>query len=175
MTDSITTSELRFERLLPAPVETVWHYLTDPEQRRRWFMGGPIDARAGGSITFVFNHDELSDSAVPTPERFAGYKGRTWAEQIVRYEPPHVIAYTFGPGGTSLATFELRPAGDGRTLLTLVHSGIADRDQAANFGGGWTAHLAALEARLSGRGVPDFWALHRASEEKVAAQLAETA
>jgi len=163
---------LRFERLLPAPVETVWEYLTDPELRRRWFMGGAIDGRPDGSIEFVFDHDRLSDDDVPIPERYAANKGKSWTERIVRYEPPHVLAYTFGPGSTSLVTFELKPAGEGRTLLTLVHGGIADRDQAAGFGGGWTSHLAVLEARLRGRGVPDFWALHRASEGRVAALLA---
>jgi uncharacterized protein YndB with AHSA1/START domain len=173
MTDSYSTSELRFERILPAPVETVWRYLTDSDLRARWFMGGAIDGREGGAIEFVFDHDNLSDDDVPMPERFAGNRGRRWSETITRYEPPHVIAYTFGFDSSSVATFELSPAGEGRTLLTLVHSGIKNRDQAANFGGGWTSHLAVLEARLSGGGVRDFWALHKANEEKVAAALAE--
>jgi uncharacterized protein YndB with AHSA1/START domain len=91
---------------------------------------------------------------------------------VVRYEPPHAIAYTFGSDASSIATFELKDAGDGKTLLTLVHSGIKNRDQAANFGGGWTSHLAVLEARLNGRGVPDFWALHKQAEDSVKEALA---
>ena len=31
MTDTLTATELRFERILPASVETVWKYLTDSE------------------------------------------------------------------------------------------------------------------------------------------------
>jgi len=172
MTDTITPSELRFERMLPAPVETVWKYLTDSDLRSRWFMGGSLDGRVGGEIEFVFDHDNLSDNDVPMPDRFAANRGRSWKEEIVRYDPPHAIAYTFGPERSSIATFELTPAGDGRTLLTLVHSGIQNRDQAANFGGGWTSHLAGLEERLNGGGVADFWAHHKQCEVKVAAKLA---
>jgi uncharacterized protein YndB with AHSA1/START domain len=171
MTSIYTDTELRFERLLPAPVETVWKYLTETELRQRWFMGGSIDGRVGGDIEFVFDHDQLSDNDVPMPERYAANRGRRWTEQIIRYEPPHAIAYTFGSDASSVATFELKDAGDGKTLLTLVHSGIKNRDQAANFGGGWTSHLAVLEARLEGRGVPDFWALHKESEAKAKAEL----
>ena len=172
MTDSFTATELRFERLLPAPLETVWKYLTESELRQRWFMAGSLDGRVGGEIEFVFDHDQLSDDDVPMPERFAGNVGRRWSEKVVRYEPPHAFAYTFGTDADSIATFELKDAGDGKTLLTLVHSGIKNRDQAANFGGGWASHLAVLEARLEGRGVPDFWALHREAENRAKAALA---
>lgn len=171
MTDTITATELRFERTLPAPVETVWKYLTETELRQRWFMGGALDGRVGGAIEFVFDHDQLSDDDVPMPERYAANRGRRWSETIVRYDPPHVIAYTFGSDASSIATFELKDAGDGRTLLTLVHSGIKNADQAANFGGGWASHLAVLEARLEGRGVPDFWAIHKVSEDRAKAAL----
>lgn len=172
MTDTLTKTELRFERTLPAPIETVWHYLTDPELRARWFMGGSIDGRVGGEIGFVFDHDNLSDDDVPLPEQYADKKGASWTETITRYEPPHAIAYTFGIGSTSLATFELADAGDGKTLLTLVHSKIASAEAAANYAGGWTSHLAVLEAKLNGGGVANFWALHKENEAKVAKELA---
>lgn len=171
MTDTLTATELRFERILPASVETVWKYLTDSDLRSRWFMAGSLDGRVGGDIEFIFDHDQLSDNDVPMPERYAVNAGRRWTEKVVRYEPPHAIAYTFGKHSDSIATFELKDAGDGKTLLTLVHSDIKNREDATSFGGGWTSHLAVLEARLEGRGVPDFWALHKQCEERVAAEL----
>lgn len=36
---------IRFERLLPAPLERVWAYLTDGEKRARWLCGGAFDLR----------------------------------------------------------------------------------------------------------------------------------
>lgn len=66
--------------------------------------------------------------------------------------------------------FELFEAGD-RTRLVLTHSGITGPGPMASFGGGWHSHLAVLEARLAGRGVRDFWALHAESEKAVARQL----
>ena len=164
--DIITAEELRFERLLDAPVETVWRYLVDSDLRARWFMGGAIDPRPGGSIEFVFDHDKLSDNPVPTPERFAGNKGKSWHETILRIEPPHLLSMTFQSGAGGAATFTLEPVGEGRTRLVLRHTGLNGPDDARNFGGGWLAHLAVLQARIAGRPVPDFWALHAASEAK---------
>lgn len=39
--DKITPRELRFERLLDAPIGKVWRFLIEPDLRARWFMGGP--------------------------------------------------------------------------------------------------------------------------------------
>jgi uncharacterized protein YndB with AHSA1/START domain len=169
--DTLTDHELRFERLLNAPVATVWKYLTDPELRASWFMGGSIDDHAGGKIEFVFDHDRLSDGDVPAPEKYCRMQGHRWTEDIVDYDAPHVIAYTFD-APDSIARFTLADAGGGRTLLTLVHSGIADRGKAANYGGGWTSHLEVLAARVDGGGVADFWALHARNEAMVKARLA---
>ncbi len=46
--DTITTTTLRFERLLDAPVDRIWQHLVDPELRARWFMGGPTELATGG-------------------------------------------------------------------------------------------------------------------------------
>ncbi len=49
----------------------------------------------------------------------------------------------------------------------LTHGGIARPENLANFGGGWHAHLEVLIARVRGDRIPDFWALHAASEAAV--------
>lgn len=171
MTDLVTPARLRFERVLAAPVDTVWQYLVDPELRARWFMGGAIDPRAGGDIEMIFDHGRLSDTEVPMPDRFAGAVGKRWTERIIAVDPPHRIVFEWQGGKAGTVTITLTGEGD-RTRLVLDHDGLRGPNDARNYGGGWHAHLAVLEARIAGQGVPDFWALHAASEARAATMLA---
>lgn len=169
--DSITPQRLRFERLLDAPVETVWRYLTDSALRGRWFMPGHTDSHVGGTVEMIFAHDALSDAPVSPPERFAGNSGKRWTERIVAIDPPHRLAFTWDDERAGIVTIDLSPE-DGRTRLVLTHEGLRGAEDARNFGGGWLAHLAVLKARLAGRSVPDFWALHAAAEAQAKAAVA---
>jgi hypothetical protein len=45
----IDKGTVRFERLLPGPVERVWQYLTDSQLRGTWLATGPMEPRAGGA------------------------------------------------------------------------------------------------------------------------------
>lgn len=162
--DKITPSDLRFERLLDAPLEKVWQYLVDPSLRARWFMAGPTDLAVGGAFGLTMDHDRLSDEDVPTPERYRPYVGHSWEERITRLEPPHLLSFTWENGDAGEVTFELSEMA-GSTLLVLTHSGLRGPDDAINFGGGWHSHLAVLERRLRGEAVADFWALHGDAED----------
>lgn len=172
MQDVITAQELRFERVLEAPVETVWQYLVDPGMRARWFMGGEIEPRVGGKIHMVFDHDTLSDGDAPMPERYAKNKGKTWFETITVWDPPHRLAYSWDNGDAGTVTFTLDPVGEGSTRLVLHHTGLRGPQDAKNFGGGWGSHIAVLEARIKGEHVESFWAIHAAKEAEAAAALA---
>ncbi len=167
--EQIAPDTLRMERVLEAPVETVWQWLVDPSLRRLWFSDGTAPEQ-DGEVELVFDHDNLSDEEVPYPERYAQWKGASGREKVLRYEPPHLLAFSWDGGKEGVATFELSDLG-GRTRLVLVHSGISGPAGMADFGGGWMAHLAVLEAKIAGGGVDDFWALHRQSEESVEAAL----
>jgi len=169
--DMITPDSLRFERLLDAPVEKVWKYLVDAELRARWFMAGPTDLKVGGAIGMTMNHDRLSDEQVPTPDRYKQYLGHSWEERITRIEPPHLLAFTWEAEEAGEVTFELIDEA-GRTRLVLTHTGLRGRDDAINFGGGWHSHLVALERRIRGEGVADFWALHTEAEAAMERALA---
>jgi uncharacterized protein YndB with AHSA1/START domain len=162
----IAPDAIQLERLLDAPVETVWRYLTEADLRQRWFMGG-TDATAGGEFDLLVDHDKLSDERdVLYPESYASFKGTVWTEKVMRFEPPRLLETTFQGGKNGTVTYELYPDG-GKTRLVLTHSGIVSDTGAQDFGSGWNSHLTVLEDRLAGRGVPNFWELHARSREAV--------
>ena len=160
---------IRLERVLDASPETVWRYLTEAELRKQWFMGG-TDARPGSEFELLNDHDNLSDEAVPYPDDYAPYKGRTWNEKVIRFDPPRLLETTFQGGKNGTVTYELVPEG-GQTRLVVTHSGITSPTGFQDFGGGWNSHMTVLQERLAGRTVRDFWALHRQSRAAVAEAL----
>jgi len=170
--EKLSADTIRMERILDAPVETVWRWLTEPDLRKQWFAGGAVDPHVGGEIALTFDHDNLSADDVPYPERYAASKGAVARERIVSFEPPHVLAFSWDGGKEGVARFELFPDGD-RTRLVLTHSGITGPGPMANFGGGWNSHLAVLQAKLAGETVRDFWALHAKSAAAIKAALAD--
>jgi hypothetical protein len=46
----VDSSTVRFERLLPGPIERVWDHLTKPEFLATWLAVGQMDARVGGRV-----------------------------------------------------------------------------------------------------------------------------
>lgn len=164
--ERIAPDAIRLERLLDAPPETVWRYLTNADLRSQWFMGGS-DATPGGEFDLVVNHDRLSDEEnVPYPDGYAQFKGTVWSEKVVRFDPPRLLETTFQSGKNGTVTYELFREGE-RTRLVLTHSGIVSPVGAQDFGSGWNSHLTVLQERLAGRSIPNFWALHAQSKEAV--------
>ncbi|MFL6754531.1 MAG: SRPBCC family protein [Sphingomicrobium sp.] len=167
--ERIAPDAIRLERMLDAPAEQVWRYITEAELRSLWFMGGS-DARPGSDFELLNDHDNLSDNDVPYPESYAPYKGKTWYEKVIRFEPPRLLETTFQGGKNGTVRYELISEGE-RTRLVLTHSGITSPTGFQDFGGGWNSHMTVLQERLAGRSIPDFWALHARSREAVAAAL----
>ena len=161
---------IRLERLLDAPVETVWRYLTEADLRAQWFMGG-TDATPNGEFDLVVNHDRLSEEEVPYPDGYAQFKGAVWSEKVVRFDPPRLLETTFQGGKNGHVTYELFAEGE-RTRLVVTHSGITSGTGAQDFGSGWNSHMIVLQEKLAGRGVANFWALHATSRDAVAEALA---
>jgi uncharacterized protein YndB with AHSA1/START domain len=167
--ERIGSDAIRLERVLDAPVETVWRYLTEAELRRSWFMGG-TDAKAGGEFELLVDHDNLSTDDVPYPESHECYKGAVWTEKVIRFEPPRLLETTFQGGKSGQVTYELFPQGS-QTRLVLIHSGLTSFTGFQGFGAGWNSHLTVLQERLGGRGVRNFWEFHERSSEAVAKAL----
>lgn len=154
----IEPGTIRFERLLPGPVERVWAYLTESEKRGQWLASGEMELRIGGRVELIFSHKNLSPQDDPIPEKYKEHEGgSTMHGKITRIEPPRLLSYTWGEasGEESEVTFELthRRLGDDRDILISV-------------AGGWHTHLGILEDRLNGREPKGFWSVHMQMEEE---------
>ncbi|MGE3150195.1 MAG: SRPBCC family protein [Pseudorhodoplanes sp.] len=158
---------VRFERLLPGPIERVWAYLTEPEKRKKWFAGGEMDLRVGGKAELIFEHANLS-SEKTYPEKYKQMEGglRTQAE-ITRCEPPHTLAFLWfgGPGDTSEVIFELSSRGE-NVLFVITHRRLSDAAAARDVSIGWHSHVGILEDNLRGVEPRPFWTTHAKLEEE---------
>ena len=129
-----TASVVRFERILPGPIERVWEFLTTPERLPLWFGQGTIEPRAGGSVILMGGH----------------IRGI-----VTQWLPPRRLTYTwnvFSPGENessypeSYLTLSLEPRGE-RVLLTLTHLPVLERFEKQN-AMGWHTFLDMLAAGL---------------------------
>ncbi len=156
----VSPTEVRFERLLPGPIETVWSYLTDAKKRGEWLASGPMDMRIGGKVALRFKHAELSPHQAPPPEQYRKMdaEGHHAEETITEWDPPHRLAFTWG--GNSEVVFELTPK-DGRVLLTLTHRKLPNIEERDGVSAGWHCHLLVLADKLEGRPSPAFWDIFR--------------
>lgn len=152
---------VRFERLLPGPIEEVWAWLTQAERRALWLAGGELPAREGENFQLEFDHNSLSPDEVVTPERFREMEpGITTEHCLLQFNPPHKLQFSWGEGEGELpseVTFELQPEGD-QVRLIVTHI-LLTSDAIPMVAGGWHTHLAILGDRLAGISPPAFWAL----------------
>jgi len=119
---------VRFERTYRQPVERLWAAITEPGDLSHWFPSKVVlEPRVGGKIEF---------SGDP--------HGTSMTGEVLAYEPPHRLAYTWG--GDELH-FALTAAGDGCTL-TLINV-LEARDTAARNAAGWDVCLAELTKHLA--------------------------
>ena len=169
----IDKQTIRFQRLLPGPVERVWAYLTEPEKRARWFAGGPMELREGGKATLFFQHKNLVQPGETAPEKYRqAMEGMAFDTLVTRCEPPHVLAFLFGEDqpdvqDRSEVTFELKSQGD-KVLLTLTQRRLPSREEMRGVSGGWHLHLIMLQHVLEGTKPPRFWDTHAELEAKYA-------
>ena len=156
-------TSLTLVRRIKAAPNAVFAAFVDPEKIALWWgpdagpvLAAAVDPRLGGSFYIRFRMEDGSEHGS--------------AGSFETFEPPHRLAFSWDGGKEGVARFELFDEG-GRTRLVLTHEGISGPPAIANFGGGWHAHLAVLQAILAGGSVRDFWALHAESEAQVAAAL----
>lgn len=153
----IAPAEVRFERLLPGPIETVWEFLVDSEKRGQWLASGPMELKEGGAIELRFKHRDLSPHKVAAPERYKEMdeKGHISHERVLRVEPPRLLVISWDK---SDVTFELVPEGKNVRLI-LTHRHLPNRADMVQTSGGWHTHLDVLVERANGRVPKAFWTL----------------
>lgn len=150
----IKPSTIRFERLLPGPIERVWAYLVDSRKRASWLAAGEFDLRVGGKVELIFENDKLSDDA-PRGGGTRRFEGR-----ITRLEPLRALGHTWNwDGKDSEVLYELAPQGKD-VLLTILHRLPEDGGMIAGVGGGWAVHTGILADQLNGVKPRPFWTTH---------------
>lgn len=158
---------VRFERVLPGPLEKIWAYLVDGKKRGEWFASGELPAKVGENFEMYIKHSDLSPNKSPAPEQFKEMDatGHRATEKLLALEPMRRVAYTFGSQHppTSEVEFVLTPEGD-KIRLTLTHRKVPDRAYAVNVSGGWHAHLAILQYKAEGKVPPPFWEVWKETE-----------
>lgn len=137
---------IRFERRYDATPAEVWSALTEPGRLARWLADAELDLRVGGEYVLRFSGED---------------QGQTTRGEVVAIEPERLLELTWlYPGEeNTVLRFELRPDGEG-TILVLDHRGLPV-EAAPGYGGGWQAHLEALEAHLHAVSQPDWWGRYK--------------
>ena len=160
---------IRFERLLPGPIERVWEYLTVPDKRRLWLADGPMDLRPGGEMELIWHNSELARPDESVPEKFAPYAGEHRMKgRILRVEPPRLLVHSWDEDAEVI--YELAERGD-KILLTLTNRKLPSRADVVGVAGGWHTHLEVLAARLEGREGPRFWDIVEQVEREYEARI----
>lgn len=142
LTDPAT---LVLQRILPGPIERVWHYLTDSDLRRQWLAAGTMQLVPGAPFELVWRNDELTRPPGQRPEDI-DEEDRMQSE-IIAVEPPHRLVFRWGENGE--ACFELAEQG-AHVVLNLTHRRVRDHAMALMVGPGWHLHLDVLAARITG-------------------------
>jgi uncharacterized protein YndB with AHSA1/START domain len=160
--ERIDETTVRFERLLPGPIERVWEYLTDSDKRATWLAAGDTEQRVGGRVEMHFHNTTLSTQPdIDPPEKYKDLpETMSFGGTVTLCEPPHRLAHTWDfEDEHSEVCYELEEAGD-KVRLVLTHRKLATYDEIISVSGGWHTHLDILEDVLGGREPKAFWEAH---------------
>lgn len=158
---------VRFVRLLPGTLDTVWPYLVDGEKRKKWLADGDTEERVGGRVDLIFRNSTLSSAEDdPPPEKYRDYQEpMTYQGEVVACVPKTLLTHTWVDGEQqSEVTYQLEQRDDG-VLLTLTHRRLGN-DMILGVLGGWHTHLDILVDILSNRRPKPFWRTHTALENE---------
>lgn len=164
-------STVKFERLLPGPIERVWSFLTDGEKRARWLCGGDVETSVNGRVDMHFHNVSLSTAAdIPRPEKYRDMPEKmSFSGTVTRCEPPHVLHHTWEfEDENSEVCYELREEGD-KVRLILIHRRLETPRIVLDVSGGWHTHLNLLVDVLEDRELRPFYKM----QEQFASEYGE--
>ncbi|MDJ0749222.1 MAG: SRPBCC family protein [Woeseiaceae bacterium] len=166
---------VRFERLLPGPIERVWRYLTESNKRAKWLCGGDVEAVVDGQVDMHFHNVSLSqasDGDIPRPEKYQGRPEKmSFVGAVTRCKPPHVLQHTWKfENENSEVCYELSEEGD-KVRLVLTHRRLESKDIVLSVSGGWHTHLNVLVDVLNGDTPRPFYKMQTQLEAEYSERL----
>jgi uncharacterized protein YndB with AHSA1/START domain len=115
-----------------APPDRVWQLLTDPAELPRWWPdAAELEPRVGGRVVLNFGPGDVSG-------------------EVTTWEPPSALGFTWEasnmPGVLLHVSFTVDDLGDGRSRVSVVHSGFEGAPAEARDAvvGGWAHFLPRL-------------------------------
>ncbi|MBS4047625.1 MAG: SRPBCC family protein [Alphaproteobacteria bacterium] len=157
----LESGAVRFERILPGPIERVWDYITVPEKRATWLAGGEMELHVGGRVTLEFHNATLAPKGETVPDWLKPYTGQmTNPGRITQLNKPYLLGFTWGDAGdgspASEVVFELKAQGKS-VLLALTHRRLTSNTEGLMVSCGWHVHTGVLVAVLNGDPKPPYW------------------
>lgn len=164
----IDSNTVRFERLLPGPVERVWRYLTESDKRAQWLCAGDIQLCDSGHVDMHFHNLSLStEDDIPRPDKYRDHPEKvSFAGVVTRCEPPYLIAHTWEFGEeSSEVCYELFEQGD-KILLVLTHRRLETSETVLDVSSGWHTHLNILVDVLGNQPLRPFYRMQTQYESE---------
>jgi uncharacterized protein YndB with AHSA1/START domain len=93
----ISADTMRFERLLPGPIERVWSFLTESEKRGLWLCSGDTQLKVGGRVDMHFHNAGLSSAQdIAVPEKYRDMPEHvSFSGTVTGCNPPHMLSHTW--------------------------------------------------------------------------------
>jgi len=173
--ERLDKTTVRFTRLLPGPIERVWRYLTDGDERAKWLAGGSTELAVNGIVELKFHNASLSPLPDdPPPEKYCGLPEKmSFSGQVTRCDPPRLLAHTWESDGDYSEVEYVLSEQDDKVLLVITHARL-NRDELLSVCGGWHAHLDILGDVLDGQTPRAFWKRHTILEAEYESRMGLT-
>lgn len=174
--EMLDASTVRFERLLPGPIDRVWSYLVESEKRARWLCGGDVETSIDGHVDMHFHNVSLSsDHDIPRPDKYKDMPEKmSFAGTVTRCEPPNILEHTWEfDDESSLVCYELTEHDD-KVRLVLTHRRLDTKDTVLSVSGGWHTHLNVLADVLGGDKLRPFYKMQLQYESEYSERLGLT-